>query len=96
MATRIDITVAATPGQATVHHSEPSPAHASCRHLSQEPDDRKSASNAQTVPDGGSSPSSVRPHPSGAYSRARRTHSFEVIWSSPPNSYESPCARGGR
>jgi hypothetical protein len=26
MATRIDITVAATPGQATVHHSEPSPA----------------------------------------------------------------------
>jgi hypothetical protein len=26
MATRIDITVAATPGQATVHHSEASPA----------------------------------------------------------------------
>jgi hypothetical protein len=49
MATRIDITVAATPGQATVHHSEPSPATQAAGTAMTEPDDRQLASNSLSL-----------------------------------------------
>jgi hypothetical protein len=72
MATRIDITVAATPGQATVHHNEPSPA-------TQAADSPWRTPTPSNCPDGDMEPRVLSRIEHAPYSPARMVPSFGVL-----------------